>query len=278
MATQQMTISRFSIMTRLTPKALRLYDQKGLLTPAIKDFTTGYRYYAVDQIERGLTIKYLGSLGFSLAEIGNLIQATEQGKHQEVSIQLEQKLKEIQSEIQRLKEIEDILKGTKGLDSLFPHTTPPILKEIPPIRVISKRKLGTYSQTIGELIGYLFRQIEKRDNRQNFVTVTGPTIFIGHDEEYTEEDADIEVDIPITGRIVVDEDVEVKTLEGGTFLSTIYTGPYNDIGEGHDCIIHYCLKHQIQTEGPQRELYLTHPGDKGPSEYKTEIMVKIIPK
>jgi DNA-binding transcriptional MerR regulator len=276
MAAQQMTISRFSIMTRLTPKALRLYDQKGLLIPAIKDFTTGYRYYAVEQIERGLTIKYLGSLGFSLAEIGDLLKASEDGKHQDVSNQLNRKLKEIQSEIQRLKEIEDILKGTKGLDSLFPHTTPPIIKEIPAIRVICKRKKGTYSQTIGELIGYLFRQIEKRENRENFVTVTGPTIFIGHDEEYMEENADIEVAIPITGRICVDEDVQVKTLEGGKFLSTIYTGPYDNIGEGHDCIIHYCLKHQLKTEGPQRELYLTHPGEKPPHEYKTEIMVKII--
>ncbi|MGA9097525.1 MAG: MerR family transcriptional regulator [Methanotrichaceae archaeon] len=66
MTLDQIPISRFSIITRISPKALRYYDQKGLLVPAAKDPFTGYRYYTADQLERGLRIKTLCNLGFTL--------------------------------------------------------------------------------------------------------------------------------------------------------------------------------------------------------------------
>ncbi len=65
MTIDQIPISRFSIITRITPKALRYYDQKGLLVPEAKDPITGYRYYIADQLERGVRIKTLCNLGFA---------------------------------------------------------------------------------------------------------------------------------------------------------------------------------------------------------------------
>ena len=46
-----MTIGAFAERTRLSPKALRLYDRLGLLPPARTDPETGYRYYRRDQVE-----------------------------------------------------------------------------------------------------------------------------------------------------------------------------------------------------------------------------------
>jgi DNA-binding transcriptional MerR regulator len=40
-------IGRFSQLTRLTIKALRLYDELGLLRPAYVDPDTAYRYYSL---------------------------------------------------------------------------------------------------------------------------------------------------------------------------------------------------------------------------------------
>jgi DNA-binding transcriptional MerR regulator len=53
MSSKAISIGRFSQITRLTQKALRLYDERGLLKPSIKDPVTGYRYYALSQIENG---------------------------------------------------------------------------------------------------------------------------------------------------------------------------------------------------------------------------------
>lgn len=52
---ESLTIGAFAKASRLSPKALRLYDELGLLTPARVDPLTGYRHYAPAQLERGLS-------------------------------------------------------------------------------------------------------------------------------------------------------------------------------------------------------------------------------
>jgi DNA-binding transcriptional MerR regulator len=72
MTVDRIPISRFSIVTRISPKALRYYDRLGLLVPAAKDLLTGYRYYTADQFELGVRIKTLCALGFGLEEIASI--------------------------------------------------------------------------------------------------------------------------------------------------------------------------------------------------------------
>ncbi|MQS07324.1 MerR family transcriptional regulator [Streptomyces sp. IF17] len=64
-----MTIGAFARLTRLSPKALRLYDGLGLLPPARVDPTNGYRYYSSDQVERARLVAWLRRLGMPLALI-----------------------------------------------------------------------------------------------------------------------------------------------------------------------------------------------------------------
>ncbi|MFX0093825.1 MAG: MerR family transcriptional regulator, partial [Candidatus Hodarchaeota archaeon] len=68
----QIPIGKFSLMTQLSPKALRLYDKKGLLVPGEKDPITGYRYYTMSQVEKGVKIKMLIGFGFGLEEISRI--------------------------------------------------------------------------------------------------------------------------------------------------------------------------------------------------------------
>jgi DNA-binding transcriptional MerR regulator len=61
-ATEQlMPIGRFARLTGLTVKALRHYDEVGLLRPAAVDPETGYRSYAPEQVRRAETIRKLSS-------------------------------------------------------------------------------------------------------------------------------------------------------------------------------------------------------------------------
>ncbi|MGB7051729.1 MAG: helix-turn-helix domain-containing protein [Acidimicrobiales bacterium] len=66
---ESMGISEFARRSRLSPKALRLYDEMGLLPPARVDGVTGYRFYGTDQIEPARLIAALRQLGIPLAEI-----------------------------------------------------------------------------------------------------------------------------------------------------------------------------------------------------------------
>ncbi|GAA3835201.1 MerR family transcriptional regulator [Streptomyces phyllanthi] len=64
-----LTIGAFAKASRLSPKALRLYDELDLLRPARVDPETGYRYYAAEQLERARLVAWLRRLGMPLARI-----------------------------------------------------------------------------------------------------------------------------------------------------------------------------------------------------------------
>ncbi|MFJ8493533.1 MerR family transcriptional regulator [Streptomyces sp. NPDC094038] len=64
-----LTIGAFAKACRLSPKALRLYDELDLLRPARVDPETGYRYYAAAQLERARLVAWLRRLGMPLARI-----------------------------------------------------------------------------------------------------------------------------------------------------------------------------------------------------------------
>jgi DNA-binding transcriptional MerR regulator len=68
-----MTIGEFAERTRLSPKALRLYDQLGLVVPVEVDADSGYRYYAEDQIDGARLVGLLRRLDMSLVEIASVL-------------------------------------------------------------------------------------------------------------------------------------------------------------------------------------------------------------
>ena len=57
-----MSIGEFARHSRLSPKALRLYDELGLIEPARVDDDSGYRYYSASQLDRARLIAALRQL------------------------------------------------------------------------------------------------------------------------------------------------------------------------------------------------------------------------
>jgi serine/threonine protein phosphatase PrpC len=64
-----MSSGEFARVSGLTRKALRLYDELGLLTPARVDSSSGYRFYAPAQLEQARLVAWLRRLGMPLATI-----------------------------------------------------------------------------------------------------------------------------------------------------------------------------------------------------------------
>lgn len=67
------TIGEFSHRTRLSPKALRLYDQLGLVVPARVDAFSGYRFYSPDQVESARLVGMLRRIGMPLSQISAVL-------------------------------------------------------------------------------------------------------------------------------------------------------------------------------------------------------------
>src|SRR5215472_10507210 len=72
-ARQLLTIGEFAYQTRLTAKALRIYDEIGLLRPAEVDPSNGHRRYGAGQVGLARLIGMLRGADMSLAEIGLLL-------------------------------------------------------------------------------------------------------------------------------------------------------------------------------------------------------------
>ncbi len=70
---EDMSIGEFARRSRLSPKALRLYDDLGLLPPDRVDSCNGYRFYAESQLEQARLISALRQLQVPLAEIGVIL-------------------------------------------------------------------------------------------------------------------------------------------------------------------------------------------------------------
>ena len=67
-------IGEFSRRGRVSVKALRHYEAFGLLRPGHVDVATGYRYYAMDQLDDLHRLMVLRALGLSLERIRQVLQ------------------------------------------------------------------------------------------------------------------------------------------------------------------------------------------------------------
>jgi DNA-binding transcriptional MerR regulator len=70
---EEVSIGEFARRSRLSVKALRLYDERGVLVPARVDETSGYRYYDAGQLEAAHLVAMLRQLGLPLAAIKELL-------------------------------------------------------------------------------------------------------------------------------------------------------------------------------------------------------------
>ncbi|MFH9608414.1 MerR family DNA-binding transcriptional regulator [Streptomyces sp. NPDC017448] len=67
------TIGEFARLSRLSAKALRRYDELGLLRPALVDPVNGYRYYDPAQAEGARLVAWLRRIGMPLSRIGRVV-------------------------------------------------------------------------------------------------------------------------------------------------------------------------------------------------------------
>jgi effector-binding domain-containing protein len=276
-ANYQIPIGRFSILTRISQKNLRLYDEQEILIPEFKDIGTGYRYYNATQLSNALKINILKQTGFStieIKEIMNLLRLKDGDKNLIESL-IQKKVDQLKLKIKNLQTITSILQRSKTLEELLKTVSKVEIKETKDIRVLAKRELGTYGETVGKLIDEMLIQINRRENNPALIKINGPIMTIYHDKEYKEQGADIEVAIPVVGRIVVDEDYELKKIPGMKVASILHTGPYNEIGIAWDQMMQYIEKNQLQILGNPREVYLNDPKHVPESQLLTEIQIPI---
>ncbi len=277
MPVDQIPIGTFSHLTRLSKKALHCYDQKGLLVPATKDLCSGYRYYAIAQIDRAVRIRALSGLGFSLDEVAAVLDAAERGETCVLAGLMGGRRRAVQEEIGRLCRVERVLSSADPLKEMFRMSlTEWTIKEIAPLRVISARTKGAYAEVTGSRIEVLCREIASPENRNAGVKVSGTVISICYAGDEDGSDCDVEVALPVTGAVTVrDPAVGVRMLPGCRVLSVLYRGPYENLPLAHRQVREYLDAHGLSQIGPEREVYLNDPAQVAAEDLMTEIQYPV---
>ncbi|RSM76793.1 MerR family DNA-binding transcriptional regulator [Kibdelosporangium aridum] len=105
------TIGVFARAARLSAKALRLYDELGLLPPAVVDSESGYRLYDPSQLEQARFIAWLRRLGMPLARIRTVVSLDQEQAAAEVEAYWAEVLAETANRGQLATFLVDYLRG-----------------------------------------------------------------------------------------------------------------------------------------------------------------------
>lgn len=258
-------ISDFSKITNLTVKALRYYDEEGILTPSYRDQDNGYRYYGDKDFQKAKLISMLKELDFSISEIKDVLTNCDNPK--DLSYFLEEKKNMIERHISREKEL--ISKITLSMESKDMEDVSMDykieVKEIEALTVASIRYKGKYSD-VGLYIGKIYKAVKNHS--------AGAPFCCYFDREF-KEDADIELCVPTT-KLINDSNICAKKLPGIKAVCTVHTGGYDKLNLAYKALFDYINKHNINCLLPTREIYIKGPGMifKGnENKYVTEIVI-----
>lgn len=266
-------IGDFSRLSRISVKALRYYDEIGLLKPVKVDQFTGYRYYSADQLPQLNYILALKNMGLSLEEIATMINSDlTPSQMRDIFILKKGELQQrVNEEQRRLEQVEKLLKQIEK-EGTMPDYQITIKKVEPQVIASIRDVLPTYGD-VGRLYGEIFKYLGKKW----VLKPAGPVMLICHDSEYKERDVDVEAAVPISKNIPSSDRVKVYELPGlDQAACTVYKGPYQGISEAYNALMAWIESNGYQITGPDRELYFTDPNKvKDPAENVTEIQFPV---
>jgi DNA-binding transcriptional MerR regulator len=247
-------IGDFSRLSQVSIKALRYYDEIGLLKPASVDRFTGYRYYSAGQLPRLNRILALKDLGLSLDQIADLLTAdVPTGQMQAL---LRQKRAEIAQglaeEQARLARVEARLRQIEQEGALSEYEV--VIKAVPAQRVAAVRDVvPTYADAgplFAALVGYF---------RQQDIDPAAPYPYMSlyHDDGYREQEVDMTVAAPVDRSLPDGERVRVYELPPvETMASVIHRGPYDRMDSAYLALMAFLEANRCTISGPNRNLYL----------------------
>jgi DNA-binding transcriptional MerR regulator len=246
-------IGDFSKLSRVSVKALRYYDEMGLLKPVDVDRFTGYRYYDFEQLPRINRILALKELGFSLEQIaqllaGDLTPDQMRGMLKLRQVEIQQK---VQEEHERLDRIEARLRQIEQENAMSKYDV--LIKKVEPIRVAAIRDIVPTPPEQGRLWGELEQYLASQHTR----LIDAPCLTLYYDDEYKEVDWDLEVCEPVAPGLPESERVKVYTLPAVESMAcTIHHGAFTSINDAYQAAIKWIDLNGYRICGPTREVYL----------------------
>ncbi len=260
-------------MSQVTIKALRYYDEMGLLKPISVDQFTGYRYYAVEQLARLNRILALKDLGLSLEQVAQVLNEGISPERLRGMLQLKQaELRQhIADEQARLTRVESRLKDITMEDTMPDYDV--VLKQVEPQLVASVRETLPSYPSIGRLIGEIYDYLHSL-GAESQATLAAARWY---DDEYKTSDIDSEAVVYLKQPIPASERVKVYELPAATVASVVHKGAYNTFSQAYEATFRWIEANGYRVVGPNSEIYLycTEPVRQDDDSYVTELQFPV---
>ena len=267
-------IGRFSRLTRLSVKALRLYDELRLLVPARVDPSTGYRYYTRAQTKRAVIIGALRAVEMPLEEIRAFVETADDAASDGWLLAHRARIAQRLAAHQEMLALIDTYVGNKP--SLAPAEIERV--ERPAVQVAGVRMRTSRSSIAADAAAGFGRLA--RGLAAHAITPIGPPMLVYHDVIDEQSDGDIEVAVPIAAWPDAaagqpDQDLRPGTLPACTLATIVHRGPFTDVASAWHRLFEWVSEEGVDITGPAREVYLTDPATIAPANLLTRIELQV---
>lgn len=234
-------IGQFAAASRLSPKALRLYDENGLLPPAVVDPDSGYRFYRLEQLRSATLIGLLRSAGMPLVEIRRVLDDPCRARIEEYEAALA-------GELAERRRVLDYVRRFIEEEQMFEVQ----VKEVPEVPYVSRSK----HVRVAELEPFIVDTIRELSQGHD---PSGPAFTLYHGEVNEEADGPVEVCVPAAGG--------EKRLPAAEVAYTVAVGAQCEFPEiigAYDAVAGWAKLRGRELDGPPREIYLSDPSQEEP--------------
>lgn len=264
------SIGRFAQITRLSIKALHIYDSIGLLRPMAVDPSTGYRYYSISQLPQARRIRLLRSIDMPLESIHEVIHAPTPAALDAILQEHQRRIAARIAKDQQALVLLQRLIDNKTDDMAFAIQ----LKDLPEQPIAGIRFQATPAQE-SAMIPALIDELDAYAAQLGVRCPGRPPLRISH--EYAEEMVDTEIAVPISQPVTGAGRIVSRVLEPGTVAFVTHIGPHADLWAVYWALLVWIAEHGYEQSGPPREVYWMHPADGNVPEYRTEVQWPVRP-
>ena len=260
-------IGDFSRLTQVTVKALRHYDQLGLLRPAHTDPLTGYRSYSAAQLPRLNRLLALKDLGLSLEQISPFLDAELSPEQLRALLLVKQAetRRQLESDAARLARIEARLRQLSGEGGPAYDV---VVKRVEAQRVASLRRVIPERAAIGDL----FQQIGAYQRRHHLAATAWTVIW--HDPDFREADVDAEATFATDDALPPDPAIRERELPAvAAMASVVHQGPRATIGAACMALLAWIEANGYRVAGPERVRAIERGGPETIAEIQVPVVV-----
>jgi len=259
-----LTIGEFSRMTHLSVKALRHYDDVGLLSPAQVDSSSGYRRYATGQVPIAQVIRRFRDLDMPLEEIREVLNAPTVAVRDQAVLRHLQRMQESLERTQvTVASLQALLDGSRP-------TLPVEYRSLPAIRAVAIRATVDWDDTepwLNEALAELDRTLDARSNVR-----TGPDSALYSGEFFEAHVGEVTAYVPVRSEIAATGRMEQIEIPAADVAVLVHRGPFTDLDQAYGALGTFVAEHVLAADGPIREHYLdTETDTDDPAAYRTEV-------